>query len=154
MQASMHADEHTDWRVVDEGATTDQRTYAMVTHLVSVLGALDGLGIISFVATLIMWLVKRAESPFIDDHGREAVNFQISLLILAIGGAIVLGIITGILTVLTIGVYAMIAWLPFLLGYVGLVVLRIVGCVRGAIAAHRGQIYRYPMCVRLIPEKA
>jgi len=118
----------------DTEATPDERTYAVFTHLAGLLSLTDLGGILGLVATLILWLVKKDQSPFLDDHGREAMNFQISLLLYA--GALVL------LAIPTIGL-SLILFLP-------LVILRIFGCIKAAIAANRAEFYRYPMCIRFL----
>src|SRR4051812_11305473 len=53
--------------------TPDDKTMAMLAHL---LGIVTG-----FVGPLIIWLVKKDQSPFVDDQGKEALNFQLTLLI-------------------------------------------------------------------------
>ncbi len=137
-------------RFHDPDATDDARTYSMFMHIVSALAVIDLSGILVFIATLIMWRVKCNDSEFIDDHGREVVNFQISLIILAISGVILGTILTVVLSIVTLGVFAAIAPLLFIAGAVGLWVLRLLGTIRGAIAAQKGEIYRYPMCVRVL----
>ena len=57
----------------DGMATSDQRTYALIMHLGSLF--------IGFLVPLVMWLVKKDESPFIDDHGKQLMNWHISLVI-------------------------------------------------------------------------
>jgi len=65
-----------------------EKRYAMWIHLGPLIAGglmLVTQGVAFFVPTvvaLVLWLVRRHDSPFIDDHGREAVNFQISLLVL------------------------------------------------------------------------
>lgn len=119
-----------------------ERSYAMWIHLGSLIAfaavVLPSAGVGFFVpalVALVLWLIRRHDSPFIDDHGREALNFQISLLILFIP-AIVVG-------VLLCGVGVLVT-LP------GWAVLGIVGGAFAASAANRGRYYRYPMCVRLL----
>ena len=94
--------------------------------------------------------MKKNDSDFIDDHGREVVNFQISIVILAISGVILGVILTVVLSIVTLGVFAAIAPALFIAGGIGLWALRVVGTIRGAIAANRGEIYRYPMCIRVL----
>ena len=121
-------------RAYDPDASNDERTYAMFMHL-TLLGhiPLSGLAII---APFIMWNIKKEESPFLDDHGREAVNFQITLIIYSI-----LFIILAVpITLLTCGVGALLAFLPAVLGLIGM--------IKAAIAAHKGEFYRYPMTFR------
>ena len=117
-------------RFVDQGATPDERTYALFNHLTLVLFHLG----VPLAAAIIMWIAKRKQSPFLDDHGREAVNFQISLLIYAIA-LVPLGLLT-----CTIG------WLL----YLPLYALAIYGCIMASIAANRGEYYRYPATIRLL----
>jgi uncharacterized protein len=91
------------------------------------------------VLALVMWLNKREKSVFVDDHGREALNFGISLLIYS-----VLTFVAGFPT-------CTVAW------FVGppiLAVLALVGYISGAKHAARGELYRYPMCLRLVQPKA
>ena len=84
---------------------------------------------------LIVWLLKRNDSPEIDAHGKEAVNFQISLVLYALVVIPVAGLIT--------------CGLGMLL-YVPLYALGIVGMVMAALAANRGEFYRYPACIRFL----
>ena len=123
-------------RWIDDGAPEAHRTYALFNHLVGLLSLLD-LTLAGPIGTLVMWRIKAKESDFLDDHGREAMNFQISLLIYS-AVAVGLGVITLGLA-LPVAIFAV--W-----------VLRLVGCIRGALAANRGEYYRYPMCIRLISE--
>lgn len=115
-------------RFADPDATSSERTYAVLMHL-SLLAAHV---LVPILPLAIMWIIKRKESPFIDDHGREAMNFQISLLIYFVAGTL--------LTVVGIGVLIMLAtW-----------ALGIVGMILAAVAANRGEFYRYPATLRLI----
>ena len=115
-------------RFVEQTSDGSERTYAVFNHLVGLMSAFDGMGVLGFVGALIMWRIKNEESHFLDDHGREAVNFQLSLLLYVIVGAIPSA---GLIIVFV-------------------VVLRMVGCIRGAIAAGNGEYYRYPMCIRFL----
>lgn len=122
-------------RFVDTGAAEAERDWGMFTHLAGALAVFDGgAGLFSLIATPIMWRVKATQSPFLDDHGREATNFQLSMLLYTLVG-------TGIVALFTIGL-GLIPWL------VALAVLRIYGTIAGALASHRGEYYRYPVCIR------
>ena len=105
-----------------------ERTYAMAVHLLLIAGH-----VIPVVPSLILWLIKRDQSPFVDDHGKEAVNFQISIVIYMVIG--------GLLAMICIGFAIMAA------AYI----LAIIGMILAAIAANRGEFYRYPATLRLIP---
>ncbi len=109
-----------------------ERTYSTFLHL-SLLAALLGIPIIP---CLIMWLMKREQSVFVDDHGREALNFQISLLIYSLACAPLAATVICIPLVVVVGI--------------GVVVLGLVGMIQAASAAHHGRFYRYPMTIRLL----
>lgn len=120
---------------LDDQAIKSERTYSLFNHLVGLLSLADAT-FMGLIAAIVMWRIRRDDSPFLDDHGREAVNFQISLLIYFVA-AFMFGIIT-------VGL----GWIFFIPIYI----LRLVGCIRGAIAANRGEFYRYPMCIRFLHE--
>lgn len=113
----------------------------MWTHLAGLIGGVAaalsvGLSLpIALLAVLILWLLKREQSPFVDDHGREALNFQISILIYAL-------LVVPLAALLTCGL-GLVLIIP-------VAVLDVVGCVRGAQAAHAGHYYRYPACIRFV----
>jgi uncharacterized Tic20 family protein len=134
-------------RFVDSAADSGERTYALFNHLVGLVStASGGVPLGGLIGTIIMWRIKCKDSPFLDDHGREAVNFQLSQI-----AYVVMGIVAAtILTVVTFGVGGFIAAPLAILGTVGLTVLNLVGCIRGAMAANRREYYRYPMCIRFI----
>src|SRR4051794_36799845 len=92
-------------RLVDPLALQWERTYAMFNHLTLLVVHFFPVPVIP---ALIMWLIKRDRSPYIDDHGREAINFQLSLVLYALVVVPIAAIITcGIGAVLWLGVYAL-----------------------------------------------
>ncbi len=111
----------------------DTRRWAMFCHL----GALTVFtGIPGFVVPLIIWLVKRDDHPFINAHGRESLNFQISMMIyttvLTIVAIILSFVLVGFLLFPLIGIMALIALiLPIVAG----------------IKANDGKSYRYPCTI-------
>jgi uncharacterized Tic20 family protein len=122
--------------VVDPSADESERTYALFQHLIGLLGLFDGGFIVGLIGSIVMWRIKANDSPFLDDHGREAVNFQLSLAMYAILG-------TAVIALVSLGLLV-IPWIIFLY------VLRLVGCIRGAMWANRGQYFRYPMTIRFL----
>lgn len=106
-----------------------ERTYATFLHL----SLLTVHALMPVVPALAMWLIKRERSAFIDDHGREAVNFQISIVIYFLVAA-------------GIGAITCSWWILVPLVYI----LGIVGMIRAAMDAHRGLYHRYPMCLRYV----
>lgn len=128
-------------RLVDHEATDSERNIAMWMHL-SLLGNLFA-PVVIFVVPLVLWLTRREDSPFIDDHGKETLNFHITLLLyvlaLPVVGAIVGALLCGVGLIVTIPVSIA---LPYVLG--------VIGMIMAAKAAHRGEYYRYPMSIRFI----
>jgi uncharacterized Tic20 family protein len=139
--AAMNGHVNEKGRYVIEDSSPDDRSYATLLHL-SLLAHMV-LPYISIIIPLVMWNTKKKESDYIDDHGREAMNFQISLLIysfllpiIAIPiGLLLLGV--GILVTVPLA-----ALFPYVLGLVGLIM--------AAMAANRGEMYRYPMTIRFL----
>ena len=81
---------------------------------------------------LIVWLAKRGDSAEIDEHGKESLNFQISMLIY--------NLIAGVLCLVLIGFV--------ILGI--LHILNLVLVIVASIQASEGKLYRYPITIRLI----
>ena len=106
------------------------RQWALFCHLSALLGIWVPFG--SLIGPLILWQMKREMDPFVDDQGKEALNFQISV---AIASAICL-----LLMVVVIGFFL------FGLLAIGALVLTIIAGVK----ANEGQVYRYPFTWRLI----
>ncbi len=110
--------------------TSEEKTMAMASHLLTFLGYLIPFG--NIIGPLVVFLAKKDSSPFIRHHASEALNFQISLTIYLIVSAILIFIIIGI---------AMIAVL---------FIVDLICTIIGAIRASDGEGYRYPMTIRFI----
>ncbi|RKR73898.1 DUF4870 domain-containing protein [Frondihabitans australicus] len=102
----------------------DERLWATLIHVGGIF--------FSFVPSLIGYLILRDRGPFIREHTRVALNFQLTMLIGYIVG--------GILTVIFIGALVIFA--------VGIVI--IIFSIIAAIAANRGQYYKYPLSIEFI----
>ena len=102
----------------------------MVAHLSTLAGLVVPFG--SVIGPLAVWLTRRDRSAFIDDAGREAPNFGISI---AIYGSVVL-----VATLMLVGIPLLIA------GVVAWVVLASLAAVK----ASQGQPYRYPLTMRFV----
>ncbi len=85
-----------------------------------------------FIGPLIVWLIKKDDDPYIDQQGKEALNFQITVTIACIVGSL--------LSVVCIGF--------FILAAVG--ILDIIFVIMACIKSGKGQAYRYPVSIRLI----
>ena len=99
---------------------------AMLAHLLAIFTW--------FLGPLIIWLTQKETSAFVDDQGKEALNFQIT-----IGLAYVA---VGVATCVTLGLGSILA------PVVGIV--NLVFCILACVAANKGERYRYPFAIRLI----
>jgi uncharacterized Tic20 family protein len=116
-------------RLHHEGLGETDRNFSIAIHLSPLAGLLTPITLPLVLAPLILWLVRRQHSVFVDDHGREAVNFGISFILLHI-----------ILGITIVGIFLIpVLW-----------VIGIVNVIRGAIAASRSEYFRYPMTIRFI----
>lgn len=102
----------------------DARTMALLAHLLAIPFPLLG--------PLIIWLIKKDESPFVDDQGKEALNFQIFLLICYVVSYALMFVVIGCITT------------PLLM------IAHLVLCIMAGMAANKGEWYRYPVNLRLI----
>ena len=86
------------------------------------------LGIVSgFVGALIIWLIKKDQSAYVDVQGKEALNFQSTMLIAFVGAWILMFILIGML-----------------------LMANLVLCIITAVAASKGEHYKYPLAIRLL----
>ena len=127
----------------------EEQTWGMVCHL-SALVALIGVPFGHVLGPLITWLIKKDEMPFVNDQGKESLNFQISLTIVG-AGLTVIGFFATILSAIPF-VFCIGIPLLILIGLAGfaLVVIGIVYVIIAAMAANKGELYRYPYSWRLI----
>jgi uncharacterized protein len=113
----------------------EERTWAMLAHLSGLIAAFLFVG---FVGPLIVMLVQGNKSPFVRRHSVEALNFQLTLLLLTIAA--------GIVVVFTLGLAAIVIVPIGLLVAVGALIL----IVLAAVKANNGEEYRYPLTLRLV----
>jgi len=121
--------------------SAEERNWAMFAHLSALAGGLlsgffGGLGV--FVGPLVVWLIKKDTMPFVDEQGKEALNFNITcaiaFLILIVFSVMTLGI--GLLLTVPLWVAVGIFWL--------------VVTIIAAVKTSNGEHYRYPISLRLI----
>ncbi len=126
----MSASHDRDWNR-EEDLTSTERTNAMLCHLLA-FSMYIGLPFGNILGPLIIWQLKKGESEYVDYHGRESLNFQISVTIYGIVAALLCFILIGIPLLIAIGI--------------GSLVLTIIGAVK----ANDGDRYRYPLTIRFL----
>jgi hypothetical protein len=116
----------------------DARLWGMLCHL-SALLMLTSVPLAHILGPLVVWLIKRGDDPFINEQGRESLNFQLSMTLWAVLAAIVIFLLTLVL----IGV---LLWPLFFLWPV----VNVIFVVLASIRANRGESYRYPLTIRFL----
>ncbi len=112
----------------------DQRLWATLAHLSAFTGYVTLIGFV--LGPLLVWLLKRDGNPFVDDQAKEALNYQITLFIVAIIAVLFCITIIG----LVIGVPLLWA-LPF---------YHVLCMIVAAVKSNEGVAFRYPLTIRFI----
>jgi uncharacterized protein len=106
------------------------RTWDVLCHVSALAGFIIPLG--NIIGPLIVWLIKKQELPSVDLHGKESLNFQISVTIYMLVSAILMLVLIGFLLMIVVAI--------------GAIVLVVIA----AIKAGNGEFYRYPLSIRFI----
>ena len=124
------------------GPSAEEKQWAMFAHLSALVGGILTSGwagsIGCFIGPLVIWLVKKDTLPFVDDQGKEALNFNITVGIVFLA-LLILSIVTfgiGLVIAVPLWIIIGIAWLVF--------------TIIAAVKANNGERYRYPFTLRLI----
>jgi uncharacterized Tic20 family protein len=107
-----------------------ERLWATIAHLSAFAGFIIPLG--NVLGPLIIWLIKREEGPFVDQQGKEALNFGISVTLYAAISYILVFVLIGVLLLIGLGIF----WIVVL--------------ILAAVRANEGKAYRYPLSIRFI----
>ena len=114
------------------GMSKDEKMWGMFCHLAALAGFI-GVPFANVLGPLIVWLIKKDDMPFVNDQGRESLNFQISM-----------------------AIYALICLPLVCLGGLGIILAAAVGVfdlvmvIIASIESNKGKSYRYPLCIRLV----
>jgi hypothetical protein len=101
----------------------NENNMAMACHL---------LGLVGFLGPLILWLIKNGESPAVDKHGKESLNFQLSILIYLAGAWISSFILIGFILFPAVTIF----------DYVMIII--------AAVKTSKGEDFKYPLCIRFV----
>ncbi|WP_308159273.1 DUF4870 domain-containing protein [Curtobacterium sp. ISL-83] len=104
----------------------DQRLWATLTHIGGIFS--------NFVAPLVAYLVLRDRGAFVREHTRAALNFHLTMAIAYVAGTILSIVVIGLFIIWAAGIVS------------------IVFGIIAAVAANRGQLYRYPLSIEFIRE--
>lgn len=106
------------------------RQWGMFGHLSALSGFLIPFG--NFVGPLVVWQMKKDEIPFASDQAKEALNFNITILIMLAVSAALICVVVGVFLLPLVGIYALVM------------------TILASIAANKGEWYRYPFTLRLV----
>jgi uncharacterized Tic20 family protein len=108
----------------------DDRQWAMFAHLSAILTTYTlGMG---FLGPLIIWLVKKDQSRYVDYHGKEALNFQLTVLIFELISIALVCVVVGIFLLIALGAFSLVM------------------SIIAGLNANSGQRYRYPLTIRFV----
>lgn len=120
--------------------TQNDKNYSSITHLSGFAGWFFPFG--NILAPLFMWIAKKNDSTYIDEHGKAAVNFQLSLILYGI----LLAILILPITILTLGL----GLIAILIAIIPAIILKIVLIISASIKASNGEYYDYPFTIEFI----
>jgi len=115
------------YKIIDD---KDERMWGMLCHLSALSGLIIPFG--NLIGPLVVYTLKKDEYAFVADHGKESLNFQISVLIYLM--------ISGIAVLLLVGIFFLL-FVPF---------IAIILTVLAGVRANDGEYYRYPFCIHFI----
>ena len=113
-----------------ELSSVEEQTWGMLVHLSAFSLFFTGIGYL--LGPLVLWLLKREESDFVDQQGKEVLNFQLNSTVYFV----VMAAICFILNIYIFLYLLLITWM--------------VVVIHAAQAANEGKSYRYPLTLRLI----
>ena len=110
--------------------SAEEKQWALFAHLSALAGFIIPFG--SIIGPLIIWLIKKDTMPFVDDQGKEALNFQITAAIAFVACVALMIVLIGFLLIWVVAIADLV-----------LIIL-------AAIKANEGVAYRYPFTLRLV----
>jgi len=110
--------------------TETERNWSMACHLSALAGYVIPFG--SLLGPLVVWLIKKDEMPFVNVQGKEALNFQLTMVIAAIISLVLMFVIIGFILIWIVGV------------------VDLIFIILATVQVSQGVDYRYPFALRLI----
>lgn len=110
--------------------SAEEKNWAMACHLAALGAFVFPFG--GIIGPLVIWLLKRDHMPFVDDQGKEALNFQITMMIAGFVCILLMLVVIGVLLIFP------------------LIIFDVVMIIVAAVKASEGVRYRYPIAFRLI----
>lgn len=118
----------------------NDKNYSSITHLSGFAGWFFPFG--NILAPLVLWSAKKNESSFVDEHGKAAVNFQLSIMLYVF----LLAILCIPIAIFTLGI----GIIAIIIGIIPAVLLKIALIILASIKANNGEDYTYPFTINFI----
>ena len=104
--------------------SNDDKNIATITHLAGT--------VFWFIPALLVWILKKDDSAYLADQAKEALNFQITMTLAMFVASVLVWVLIGFILIPLV-------WL-----------VNIIFCIIAGIATSKGELYRYPLCLRLL----
>jgi len=104
--------------------TQDEKTLALISHI--------GTLVAGFIVPLVIWLTQKDKSDYVTYHGKESLNFQITMFIIIMASVILTFVVVGIFLLIAAGIF------------------NLVVVIIATVKASEGEAYKYPINLRLI----
>ncbi|NJP10312.1 MAG: DUF4870 domain-containing protein [Leptolyngbyaceae cyanobacterium RU_5_1] len=148
---------------MNQSLPSDARQWGMWCHLSSLAWIVVPIPYAGLLAPLLIWLLKRDLHPFVDEQGKESINFQLSMAIYAtvaalLGGGLFVLFFLGLITTSSDSSSSpdlFFAWFgqfffTFLILPALVILFETVLAIFAAIRASEGDVYRYPITLRFL----
>ena len=108
----------------------EERTWGMFCHLIVFSGFI--IPFASIIGPLVIWIIKKDDMPFVEDQGKESLNFQITMMLATIVSVLLMFVLIGFVLIFVVLIFQFIV------------------VIIASIKANEGVYYRYPLSIRFI----
>ena len=120
--------------------TQNDKNYSSITHLSGFAGWFIPFG--NIIAPIVLWTAKKSESSYINNHGKSAVNFQLSLIVYSF----LLALLIIPIAIFTLGL----GLVAIAIGIIPAIILKFILIITASIKANNGEQYHYPFTIEFI----
>ncbi len=118
----------------------NDKNYSAITHLSGFAGWIFPFG--NIIAPIVLWTAKKSESSYINNHGKAAVNFQLSLIVYSF----LLALLIIPIAIFTLGL----GLVAIAIGIIPAIILKFILIITASIKANNGEQYHYPFTIEFI----
>ena len=116
----------------DVSQSKDERMWAMCCHLAALACFVVPVPFASVIGPLVVWMIKKDEYSLVNDQGKEAINFQISIALYFVVSLLLVVVMIGFFMIAALSIFGLIC------------------VIVAAVKANEGETFRYPLCIRFI----